>query len=168
MSTFYKKEFDDNPFMNANGAWYTTSLFYEMGYSELAVYTTRDTDQEINGKVYPSLKRLYLEEEDVTEYEFAIKHLGGWKHWKALLNSPKIAAMIEDWREELELKIRARGLKAVIRQAGESFQASKFLADRGWVDNRTKAARQSNRKQKQRMKEEFSEDIERLAKLELV
>ena len=61
----------------------TQSLFLELGYTEHSVYTLKEQDYAYKGKNYPSLKRLYLKEEDVTEYEFATKHLLGWQHWRS-------------------------------------------------------------------------------------
>ena len=43
----------------------TQSLFLELGYNtQYAVYTLKDEDYNYEGKLYPSLKRLYLEMEE--------------------------------------------------------------------------------------------------------
>jgi hypothetical protein len=63
----------------------TQALFLEIGYeTDKAVYTLKDDDHTHNGVVYPSLKRLYLEMEDVVEYDFANTYLLGWSHWKRM------------------------------------------------------------------------------------
>ena len=55
------------------GNFYTQGLFLELSYADLrnAVYTLKDFDYEFKGKTYISIKRLYLEIGDPTEYEFA-------------------------------------------------------------------------------------------------
>jgi len=86
------------------------------------------------------------------------------------LNSPVLRKHIEEWREELELKLMSKGLRAVIGQAtdGEkaSFQAAKFLVDKGWIqaDNRTKRNKEKKDTQHERLKEDFQSDFERMQK----
>jgi hypothetical protein len=154
--------------LDSAGKPLTQSLFLEIGYTDLAVYTLKDEDHEHKGVVYPSLRRLYLEEEDPTEYDFAVKHLLGWRHWKRLCENKVLRKYIEEWREELEMKLRSRGIKEVILQASneKGFQAAKWLADRGW-DTR-KAGRPSKeeiereKKFAARISDEFSADVVRL------
>lgn len=118
----------------SNGVPLSQGLFLEIGYTEHAVFTTKDEDYEYKGKVYPSLKRLYLEMEDAGEYEFACKYLLGWDHWQKLCNNKAIAVFIESWRYELELKLRSRAIKQIMDFANtpKGFQAAKWIADRGW------------------------------------
>jgi hypothetical protein len=121
-------------FLDKMGKMITQSLFLEMGYKDSAVYTLKEDHYEYEGKILPSLKRLYLECEDPTEYEFASKYLLGWRHWKRLCDNRLLRPYIDEWREELEVKLRCRGVKAAIEQAtkGGSFQAAKWVSDRGW------------------------------------
>jgi hypothetical protein len=117
-----------------NGVPLTQGLFLEIGYTEHSYFTTKDDDYEYNGRIYPSLKRLYLEMEDVGEYEFATTYLLGWDHWQRLCNNKQIAKYIDSWRYELELKLRSRAIKQIQEFANtpKGFQAAKWLADRGW------------------------------------
>lgn len=147
----------------------TQSLFLELGYSEYAVYTLKEQDYAYKGKNYPSLKRLYLKEEDVTEYDFACKHLLGWQHWKRLGENKQIRKHIDEWREELELKIRSQAIKDMQNLcASESgnFSAAKFLADRGWdkrpVGRPSKLDKEKEDRMADRIAEEFSADIIRM------
>ena len=111
----------------------TQSLFLEIGYSDLAVYTLKDDHYTYNGKLYPSLKKLFIEMGDPTEYSFANTYLLGWRHWKRLCENKIVRKHIDEWREELEVKLRCEGILAAIDQArGGTFQAAKWLADRGW------------------------------------
>ena len=158
---------DKSKLVDTSGRPLTQSLFLELGYSDYAVYTLKDVDHELNGKKYVSIKRLYLDMEDTTEYEFAKTYLLGWKHWQRLCENKQVLLHITEWREELELKLRARAVKQMMELAGSgSYQAAKWLADRGW-DTRG-AGRPSNaEKEKQkaiaeRVSNEYGADIHRL------
>ena len=147
----------------------TQSLFLELGYSEYAVYTLKEQDYAYKGKNYPSLKRLYLKEEDVTEYEFATKHLLGWQHWKRLCENKQIRKHIDEWREELELKIRAqaiRDMQTLCASENGNFSATKFLADRGWdkraVGRPSKLEKEREDRMADRIAEEFTAEIIRM------
>lgn len=146
----------------------TQSLFLEIGYSDSAVYTLKDHDHEYEGRYLPSLKRLYLLIEDPTEYVFATQCLLGWKHWLRICENKVIRKHIDEWRAELEYKLRSRGVREAIAQAsGGSFQAAKWLADRGWESRgagRPSKAEVDREKQIQaNIADEYSADIHRLS-----
>ena len=168
---FEKEEYIKDPFRNSRGAYRTSSLFLDFSYdADIAQYTLREKDTKKNGKSFPSLKRLYLETEDVTEYEFATTYLAGWKHWQALLGNKQILSHVEQWREELEIKIRSKAVKSIASQAFSkdkpSYQAAKFLADREYVKNRkgapTKEEVEGEKKRQAAMSDEVAEHIERM------
>lgn len=148
----------------------TQSLFLEIGYSEYAVYTLKEFDYKYKDKLYPSLKKLYLKEEDPTEYVFAEKHLLGWQHWKRLCENKLIRKHVDEWREELELKIRSqaiRDMQNLCASENGNFSAAKFLADRGW-DKRgagrpSKAEKERQERIQDRIEEEFAADVARMA-----
>lgn len=145
----------------------TQGLFLEIGYTDNAVYTLKDYDHEYNGQIYPSLKRLYLEVADPTEYEFANKYLLGWRHWLRLLENKQLRKHIDEWREELEVKLRCQGVKNIMASASlGSYQAGKWLADRGWethgVGRPKKADLESQKKFEERIENEYGADIHRL------
>ncbi len=154
-------------FVDSMGKPMTQSLFLEIGYSDKAVYTLKEDDHDYNGKIYPSLKRLYLECADPTEYSFAKEHLLGWRHWQRICENKALKGHIMEWREELEVMLRCQGIKAAIQNATEGgFQAAKWLADRGWesrgAGRPTKAEVEREKKFLARAEEEFSADIVRL------
>lgn len=159
--------FDKSKLVDTSGRPLTQSLFLELGYSEYAVYSLKDADHELNGKKYISIKRLYLDMEDTTEYEFAKTYLLGWKHWQRLCENKQIAIHINEWREELELKLRARAVKQMMDLAnGGSYQASKWLVDRGW-DSRgagrpSKEEKEKHKAISERVNEEYGADVHRL------
>lgn len=163
---------DKSKLKDTKGRPITQGLFLEIGYNtKFAQFTLKDEDYKYKGKVYPSLKRLYLECEDPTEYEFAYKHLLGWEHWKRLNANKILSPYFESWREELEYRLMARGVKNMIKLASnsDSFQAIKWLSDKGWSEKRagrpTKADVERQAAIQAKIKDEFSEDV---ARLELV
>lgn len=145
----------------------TQSLFLELGYSDMAVYTLKDEDYVYNDKYYYSIKRLYLEIADPTEYEFANLYLLGWKHWKRLCENKAIRRHIDEWREELEIKLRCQGVKSMMLSAASgNYQASKWLSDRGWesrgAGRPSKEEVEREKKFQARADEEYGADIHRL------
>jgi hypothetical protein len=153
--------------LDSTGRPITQSMFLELTYAEAAIYTLKDADYEYNGKLYPSLKRLYLLEDDPTEYEFATKYLLNWKHWQRLCENKLIRRSIDEWREELEIKLRSRAVKEMIKSsANGKIVASKWLADKGWAQRGagrpTKAAVESEKAFLASVAEEFNEDVQRL------
>lgn len=161
---------DKEKLLDTMGRPLTQSLFLEVGYSDYAVYTLKEVDYTYKGKIYPSLKKLYLKEEDPTEYVFAEKHLLGWQHWKRLCENKVIAKHIEEWREELELKIRSQAVRDMMNLcATESgnYSAAKFLADRGWekraAGRPSKAEKEKHTRVEERIAQEFEADVIRLS-----
>lgn len=147
-------EVDKSKLLDTQGRPLTQSLFLEIGYSkEYAYYTLKEYDHHWGGQVYPSLKRLYLEHGDPTEYDFASTYLLGWKQWQRLCDNAVVRKHIDEWREELELKIRSEAYGGILASASEgNFQANKWLADKGWEK---KGAGRPSTKTKQREDELF-------------
>lgn len=159
--------FPREKFIDSGGRFLTQSLFLELGYGENSVYTLKDYDYEYKGNVYPSLKRLYLEMEDTTEYDFANTHLAGWKHWQRMCENKAILIHIEEWRFELELKLRARAVRQMLDLASTgSYQASKWIADKGWdvrgAGRPSKAEKEKNKAIEGRIADEYSGDVLRM------
>lgn len=160
---------DKTRLKDSTGRPLTQSLFLEIGYdTDKAIYTLKDEDHEYKGNTYYSLKRLYLEMEDPTEYEFANQYLLGWQHWKRLKANKMLSKHFEEWEEELELRLRAQGIRAAIDQAAEDkgFQAAKWLADKGWQKNSVGRPSKHEKLREERMQakldDEFSADVIRL------
>lgn len=116
------------------GRYRTLSLFLEIDYDTDALFTLKGYDHTYEGKVYPSLKRLYLETSDPTEYEFATKYLADWDQWQKICENKILRQHVDKWRMELELKLRAEGVQRIIRSARSkgNWLAAKFLAEKGW------------------------------------
>lgn len=145
----------------------TQMLFLEVNYDARAVYTLKDVDHVWNGKDYPSMRRLYLEMGDPTEYQFATTYLLGWKHWQRICENKLLRKHVDEWREELEVKLRSEGVHAALVQARSgSWQAAKWLVDKGWVESKagrpSKADVERETKMQARIADEFTDDYERL------
>lgn len=163
-------------FRNAAGRFFTRDLFLETapgGSGSLnPVYTLKREDHTLNGKTYYSLYLRYLETNDPTEYKFAKEHLGGWAHWKELSSCNWFQEYLEEWREELEVRIRSEALNRIVKEtktnSRESFQANKYLLDKGWSEKKSDRGRPKNEDIKKRVKEmaeeqyNLNEDAQRL------
>ena len=159
-------------FKGHNSKWLLKELFVEF-YKD-GPFTLALEDKE--GK--RSLYRLYMEELDPTEIQFAKKHLGGKAHWNVLSSSVFLSNHVKAWREELSLTLMAKGIQVLKEVLGEEhrpsdrIQAAKFFANRGWeqaLDQSIKEAKEapfkkSNKKNKthQDSYSNSSDDYERL------
>jgi len=159
---------DKKKLKDSRGQPLTQSLFLELEYNDFAVFTLKDDDYEYEGKLLPSLKRLFIEMADPVEYDFANEYLLGWSHWKRLNNNKRLATHFEVWREELTLSMRSAEIRNIIDMSaeGKSFQASKWLAEGGW--NKRGAGRPSKQEKQQheriasKLDDQFSADIARM------
>lgn len=121
------------------GRWITAGLFVELNQTDLypAIWTLEDYDIVKNDVSYPSLYLLYMDMEDLTEFEFANRYFGSYEHWEALCKQPTFKPYAERWRKELALKIQARALRQLADEAQSesknSYSANKFLVEKGWI-----------------------------------
>lgn len=158
---------DKSIFKDKMGRYITQGLFIDHRYDETyAIYTLEDQDKEYKGHVYTSLKRLYLEECDPTEYHFANKYLYGWEHWLALKNNKELYKEIEQWEEELEVKIRAKGVHSLMKMSeSANFNAAKWVADGQWQQKRgrpSKDEKERDRKVRERALAEAEDEMSRI------
>lgn len=160
---------DKSKFLDGQGRMLTQGLFLEINYDDTAIYTLKGYNHTHKGKEYPSLQLLYLEEEDPTEYDFANKYLLNWKHWKRICENKVLLRYIVTWREELELKMKARAVKemqALVNSENGNFQAVKYLMERGWekrgAGRPSKADIAKKTAINKQINEEFAGDVKRL------
>ncbi len=163
------EKIDKAQFKDDMGRYIVQGLFLEDRYNtDLAVYTLTNEHKLYKGKMYPSLKKLYLEESDPEEWLFAEKHLYDWPHWQRLCKNVVVSKHIEEWREELRISLRSEGIATLIDLAvnDKSYQAAKWLADEGWIKN--KRGRPSNEEVEGELKKradvdkKFAEDFQLL------
>lgn len=161
---------DKSVFKDAQGKYITSGLFCDYQYkTEFAVYCLADADKMYEGKLYPSLRRLYIEMADPTEYEFATTYLYGWAHWQKMLGNKDLRKHIEEWREEVELKLRAQAVKAIAAKAATGdFSSAKWLADKGWNGKRGRPSKQelaNEKKMRDKVETELQDDASRILHL---
>jgi len=89
-------------------------------------------------------RNLFIEIGDPTGYVFAEQYVeGGYRSWKKIANSFDAKSEIGEWMETLSVRLQAEAILNIAKNR-ESFQANKWLADRGWdekEDKRTKEAK---------------------------
>jgi len=157
---------DKTKLTDTQGRPLTQGLFLEIGYTDYALFTLKEQDYEYKGKTYPSLKQLYLEMCDPIEWDFAQEYLLGYQHWKRLCANKIIAKHVDEWREELELKLRSQATAQMLDMSEDSFQAVKWLADKGWekktVGRPAKKAQEIEDELTKRVQTDYSADIVRL------
>jgi hypothetical protein len=157
---------DRSGFKDEQNKYRTQALFYEYYIDQShAVFTLADEDREIDGKVYYSLKKLYLEIADPTEYLFAMQVFKSYPHWLRL-RKYFLKDRINSWVEELDLKLRAEGIKQNIIAANKgNYNAAKWLADRGWEQQRgrpSKAEKEGKLKQDAALINDVEKDMARI------
>lgn len=160
---------DKDKLRDSTGRPLTQALFLETNYdTNYAVYTLKDQDHKYKGKTYPSLKRLYIAMEDVIEYDFANTYLLGWNHWQRICANKAFHSVIEEWRSELELKIRSQAFKDILDSCAEekSFQAAKYILEKGW-DKRSRGRPTTKAKETEaalvkRIENDYGDDVKRL------
>jgi hypothetical protein len=120
-----------NIYKNASGSYLLKQLFFETADTdrERCLYTLKSEDHE----GYPSIRRLYLEENDESEFYFAKKYFDGWPHWKRLMNCSWFAEYLLELREELAVKNAADNLREMRLAASKgNISASRFLLEGSW------------------------------------
>ncbi len=153
----------NSKFKTAQGRRLTKGLFFETTLADKStvLYTLKEEDHE----GYPSLKKLYLEVEDPTEYKFATSYLSGYSHWEELCKCEWFIPHLELWRKELELKIKSKALYQIREEAENDlskskFTANKFLLEGGWKPKETETKSRRGRPSKQEITDAAKEIAE--------
>ena len=160
-------EIDKSRLKDTMGRPLTQALFLEVEYNEkYAYFTINDGDKEYKGKVYPSLKKMYMQIGDPTEYQFAMTCLLGWDHWERMKRNTKLSPMFEKWAVELEIMLRSNALMAINDLADDNFQAAKYITEKGW-DRRSAGRPVKDKKEREdrivdNMNADFADDFKRL------
>jgi len=145
-------------FKDNSNRWRTTSLFYELNETDKfpAIFTLAEEDKEVDGVKYISVKRKYLEYGDPTEYIFASKIFGDYSCWEAVCRSPAIKPYIDQWRKELQLKLKGEGIQALrLKMSEGDVTAGKWFAEEKWKEP-TRRGRPSKLEKERRMREEMN------------
>lgn len=124
-------------YLSTTGQRLVRQLFIEnrnIGENDLAVYTMHREDEEYNGKLYPSLYKLYMAIKDITEARFVSRYLYDWEQWKSLCSSATYKDEIARWRVELKALVLGELIDTLIDDAHSNSKSSKssakFLVDK--------------------------------------
>jgi hypothetical protein len=118
---------------------HTQQLFIEQAdRKEEAVYTVRDEDYtpgslvsgKAEGRVYPSLYRLYMEACDLGEFDFANKYLLSYDHWLRLCEAGFFRPLIKKWRRDLRAKLRSEAYRNIILESLDPKNKNYYNANR--------------------------------------
>lgn len=120
-------------FHNRQNHYYTKALFYDLSGSNKskALYTLKDHDVG----PFISLRNLYMDTNDLTEYAFANTYFANWEHWEQICQCAWFKPHIRKWRKELKTKLESMVLQAVLEEAKDPksknrFSANKLIYDR--------------------------------------
>jgi hypothetical protein len=106
-------------------------LFHERNSTETwTQYTlmTWDIQDPVNPTVtFPSIHRLYVEAEDVSEYQFAITHFYNFAHWEFIKSLEWFAPYYTAMRGELEAKLESVSTQAMLNQIHSGTAPQKML-----------------------------------------
>jgi len=118
-------------YRNSQGKRLSRALFLETSqFPDLVVFTLKDEDYQ----GHRSLRRLYLEAEDISEYRFVNTHLDGWDHWQELTSQDWFAPLVAKWRSELHAYMVSKFEGILLDQARgkgkEAQAAARYLLER--------------------------------------
>ena len=158
------------PAKDSSGKWLTLALFWEERHDSYAPsFTLKSYDLEKDGIVYPSLKNIFLAYADPTEYSFAVEVLGGWEHWQMMNKSYKLSSIFQAWRDELDIKHQALGMKALIHASKDNdakgVNAAKYLVEKGYIPKRGRPSKEEVERELKRSaksRQELNADLERI------
>lgn len=163
--------------LDSMGRFRTTSLFWETRKTEAnaekypPLFTTKAKDLTVGDKTYRSLRSIYFSYNHMPEfeYEFAMDVFGSWEHWLTLFNSFQIKPVVQGWRDELNIKIKAEALKTVLAQSKDpekGLQAARaILAGEHKESKRGRPSKEEKarlEKEVTKHKDEIDADMERL------
>lgn len=144
---------DRDLFLRDQGKRYRTqSLFYELRHPKYeCLFTLKPYDYE----GYRSLKQIYMELADPTEGKISTEVLTSLKLWQSLCKTPWFKPLVEEWREELERKLKAEAVAKLVQQSSTSPAAAQFLAKGRWKEER---GRPSKEEKEGHLKEQSRQD----------
>lgn len=118
-------------FRDINNKLIMKNLFLEVSDNpDQVIYTLSREDIEDTKSLY----KLFMAEEDFTEFRFSSKYFESFQHWKKLTKMNFLIVHLGDWREELELSVRAKSLGSLIKKAETDPSIAKYLLTSKWVE----------------------------------
>ncbi len=110
-------------------------------------------------------RRKYVSIADPTEYRSAMALIGDWDHWQLLVSNPVFFKHLNEWRKEVEVKVRSEAVLQIVKQANspKGTPAAKWLAEGGWIEKKKgkKESEESEHIEKE-MRQKVASDAKRL------
>ena len=124
-------DYEYKDLLDTQGRYRTKSLFKESQTPLYPYYFT--LKEEDDGKI-KSLKGVYLSCADITEYKFAKQVFNSFNHWEVLLKAAPFRAEVENWRKELNLRLRSEAIDNIRNIAAKAngqvaLTASRYILD---------------------------------------
>jgi len=98
---------------------------------ELPPLFSLKAEDDVDGII--SLKRIYLESGDPTEYRFAVGLFKDPRHWKHLCGLDWFRPYRDKWRRELKAKLRSQAIDNLVKLSEDNLQAIKTMATEEFV-----------------------------------
>lgn len=106
-------------------------------------------------------RKKFLDSNDPTGFLFAEQWVeDGYRKWITMQNSFGVKEEFKEWKDTLNIKLQAQGIIDIAAQR-DSFQAAKWLADKGWVEKEDKRTKEY-KKRNSEMSDHIKADMERL------
>lgn len=123
-------------YLTSAGQRLVKALFHEYSYQAESepLYTFQREDKEVDGKVYPSLYRLYMACDDISEASFVSQYMYDLKQWDMIRNNNLFKDEINEWRRNLRMRKLGQVIEVLEKDALDegptSTASAKFLADK--------------------------------------
>lgn len=160
----------DNKLRNDQNRRITRSLFNEIVFDEQFNFFTLKRWDYAPRKGIPdglvSFPLTYLKYciEDPTEYSFALEVFGDWEHWMLVQELNPLKDLIAQLRAEKDIAIKSKGFLKIAKEVADdgknSYQAAKWLAEKGWEPNEPASSVKSRKAAKAEAEEESRQDQE--------
>ena len=143
-------------FRDTQGRYRTKSLFKELNTE--GDYPYYFTLKPVDQPDAVSMRRKYLEIADPTEYAVAERLLGSWDHWQKLLKVRWFKEAVEQWREELRIKLRSHYYEKMHTYGRRDDQLG-YSATKFWMEE-TKPPKKRGRPSKAEVEAELKRTAE--------
>lgn len=153
----YDYEANKSKLIDSRGVRLTVGLFEELNDGSSAVKPVFKL---------ADWRKTFVETGDPTGYQAALELIGDWEHWQLIAKSPVFAQHLEQWKLEVEAKLRSEGIRQLMKQSKlpTGTAAAKWLAEAGFVerDKRKKGAKQDDDRAAKEAKLNVADDAKRL------
>jgi len=146
--------------------WETRHIPNEKKYPPL--FTIKDREHVVKGVEYVSLKRIYMSYSHVPgmEYEFAEDMFDCWSQWKTIAEKSELSKLVQEWRDELDIRIKAVAMKTLLQQSKDNIVAARAILAGEHKGNKrgrpSKAEVEREKKLAAGVRDNLDEDMQRL------